>query len=216
MSVSRLRIKLRGETLELLPEKAIYWESQRSLLISDLHLGKAGHFRKNGIPIPNTIHSNDLDRITILLREYSISKLICLGDLFHSDFNREWNDFSQWLDLHEDVEFILVRGNHDILPMNKYLESKMTVFESLEKGPFTFSHKEQLRSSLFNISGHVHPCVRLRGPGKQGLRLPCFYFNEKSGLLPAFGNFTGSYPIRPKKNDQVFGILDNTVVNLMG
>ena len=137
------------------------------------------------------------------------------GDLFHSDYNKEWKDFSEWLILHDEVKFLLVKGNHDILPQEVYLRTTSQVTEIMSIGPFVFTHKAELNDDLYNISGHVHPCVRMRGTGKQGLRLPCFYFGEKGGLLPAFGNFTGSHPIRPKQSDQIYGIIEDSVIDLM-
>ena len=47
-----LEIELEGEKIALLPERALYWPAQHTLIVADLHWGKAGHFRKNGIAIP--------------------------------------------------------------------------------------------------------------------------------------------------------------------
>ena len=41
-----------GQTLILHPAKAIFWKEKSRLLLADVHLGKAGHFRKVGIPVP--------------------------------------------------------------------------------------------------------------------------------------------------------------------
>jgi hypothetical protein len=32
----------------LSPERVMYWEKQKTLIIADLHIGKTGHFRKSG------------------------------------------------------------------------------------------------------------------------------------------------------------------------
>ena len=44
----------------LLPDKCMFWKEHNSLILADLHIGKAGHFRKAGIPIPSHIHIDDL------------------------------------------------------------------------------------------------------------------------------------------------------------
>ena len=119
------------------------------------------------------------------------------------------------MDLYDRIEFILVKGNHDILVPELYNASTLLVVDTYRIGPFILSHKEEKDSILYNISGHVHPSVRLKGKAKQGLRLPCFYFGEFAGLLPAYGNFTGTYPIRPKVGDRIYGILENSVISLM-
>jgi metallophosphoesterase superfamily enzyme len=45
-------LTLRGEELTLLPQKAVYFKKQRTLLAADLHIGKSSLFRKEGIPVP--------------------------------------------------------------------------------------------------------------------------------------------------------------------
>ncbi|MGB1945109.1 MAG: hypothetical protein ACPHM0_05405, partial [Flavobacteriales bacterium] len=39
----------------LLPQKAIMWPAQSMLIVSDLHLAKAEHFRSKGLPVPPTV-----------------------------------------------------------------------------------------------------------------------------------------------------------------
>ena len=210
----QLTINLQGQQVTLLHDKALYWESHRLLLVSDLHLGKAGHFRKNGIPVSAQIHYGDLDRLSQILRQFKCDQVVFLGDLFNSDYNSEWSDFVSWTQIYPDVQFTLVKGNHDILNPVIYRDCKMEVVDELRIKPFLLTHIEQRDEDWYNISGHVHPCVRMRGPGKQGVRLPVFYFSKDAGLMPAFGNFTGSHAIRPKLTDRVYGIIGNSVKNL--
>ena len=42
-----------GQTLVFLPDKALWVEQQRLLLIADVHLGKADHLQAHGIAIPS-------------------------------------------------------------------------------------------------------------------------------------------------------------------
>ena len=79
-------ITVRGIQLRLLPQKAIYIEALRSLLVSDVHLGKAETFQIQGIPIPNTINQITLGRLQTLCHELEPEILFILGDLFHSKF----------------------------------------------------------------------------------------------------------------------------------
>ena len=67
-------------------------------------------------------------------------------------------------------------------------------------------------SKYYNLAGHVHPGVRLRGGPAQSVRLPCFYFNGHQGILPAFGNFTGNYKLKPKSGDKIIAIADQQLV----
>ena len=52
-------IEILDEQFDLYPQKAIFWRTQHTLLLSDLHLGKINHFRKAGIPVPaNTLRAD--------------------------------------------------------------------------------------------------------------------------------------------------------------
>jgi uncharacterized protein len=64
------------------------------------------------------------------------------------------------------------------------------------------------------LSGHIHPAVRMNGPAKQSMILPCYCFQKTHGILPAFGNFTGLSKINPGKNDDIFVVLENSVIKI--
>jgi metallophosphoesterase superfamily enzyme len=81
---------------------------------------------------------------------------------------------------------------------------------------FIFTHHplESIAEGQYNIAGHIHPGIHLRGKGRQELTLPCFYFGGRQGLLPAFGAFTGLARIYPKKGEQVFAIAEDSVIEM--
>ena len=66
----------------------------------------------------------------------------------------------------------------------------------------------------YALAGHIHPAVWLTGCGDPGLRLPCFWFARRHGILPAFGAFTGSAVVKPRAGDQVFVIAEDEVVKV--
>lgn len=200
-----------GEKLLLLPEKAIFWKRKKLLIISDLHLGKAGHFRKHGIPVSGKIHFTDLKILEKLILDNKPSEVILLGDLFHSFINNEWNDFLRFIQVFDRVKFTLVRGNHDII---EEYPKELTVLESLVIKPFSFTHEFE-QTLDYNISGHIHPGYRIRGIAREGLTLPCFYFSNDHAVLPAFGQFTGVKKIKAKEGDKIFGIADDNVMELI-
>jgi len=205
--------QLLGQTLHLLPEKGIFWEEKNYLILADLHLGKAGHFRKSGIPISDLIHSKDILILDKLIAKFKPQQVIFLGDLFHSDHNQGWEVFKRWIKSKAPLPFKLVLGNHDVLDESSYRISNLEVMEKLSLHHFDLTHIPE-ETELYNLAGHIHPAVRLTGKGRQSLRLPCFYFGKKNGLLPAFGNFTGTAKINIDKTDAVFAIADNKVVRV--
>ncbi len=194
--------------------KAIYWKNAGSLLLSDIHLGKAGHFRKAGIPVPSRIHHGDLHRMDALIARYTPQQLLLLGDLFHSDKNNEWDDFRQWRKSYPALKISLVLGNHDVLARQHYLELDLEVTEKLTMEPFTFTHHPEASLYSYNLAGHIHPGVHLSGRSRQSIKLPCFYFGKTNGLLPAFGNFTGHVAIPTFQEDKIFAITPKAIMTI--
>ncbi len=210
-----LKIELRGEQLFLLPEKAIYWPDRDMVLIADLHLGKVGHFRKSGIPIPQKAGRSTIDRLESILFHYDPEKVVFLGDLFHSEYNSDWLGLNNLMERYPHTSYILVEGNHDILRDYNYQESKLQLIrDQVEVGPFVLSHEpiEEVIEGKYNLCGHLHPAVRLEGRARQYMRLACFYFGDNTGILPAFGSFTGCAIIKPLKNEKVFVIAEDKVI----
>lgn len=210
------QVSVAQESLYLLPEKALLWPSKQFLVISDLHIGKANHFRKAGIAVPKAVNHTNLRALTRLVLRTQPERVLFLGDLFHSDPNREWQAFVQWMKQFPDIRFELVIGNHDILPATFYEEAGVHCYpEGLQIGPFWLTHEPQVDPTKgYNLAGHIHPGVRLSGKGRQSLRLPCFWFGEQQSLLPAFGAFTGLHRIEPKAEERVFVIANEKVIPL--
>ncbi len=213
LSMQTFTYRFLGEELTLLPSKAIWWQKKHALIIADWHIGKVGHFRKEGFAIPNKIHGAELKKLERLTSEFNIGKLLILGDLFHSLPNKETQDFNRWIEKQPfTVELIL--GNHDSYSV-KEISEKISCNTESREFPFQFTHEpleeQQIAPNFYGLSGHIHPMVQLVGKGKQSLRLPCFYFGKRKGLLPAFGTFTGGHVIKCKKDTIVFPITQNRV-----
>ena len=208
-------VEMKGEKLILLPEKAIYWAAKKMLLIADLHLGKSAHFRKNGIAVPNQAEQKNWLLLHKLFKEYEPERVCFLGDLFHSTHNKEWEVFGELIDSYSSIKFELVLGNHDILQPELYDKLGFTVYPNLLEEPFLLTHEPLEENGVYyNLAGHIHPGVQLKGKGNQRYRTACFYFGKSGGVLPAFGSFTGLYNIKPKKADQVFVVAGEVVISL--
>ena len=210
---------IHDHTFWLSPERVIFWEEKRALILSDLHFGKTGHFRKAGIPVPQHVYKQDLQRLFHQVQHFQPSQLIVVGDLFHSNTNRELDLFYKWRKDHATLSIHLVKGNHDILKDDCYQQADIHTSKELILPPFSFLHDPQQTatggtSDHYCFSGHLHPGIVMKGTGKQTLRFPCFYFGEDRAILPAFSRFTGIAPIEPKENEKVFVIVENKVVEL--
>ncbi|TXF91157.1 ligase-associated DNA damage response endonuclease PdeM [Neolewinella aurantiaca] len=212
-----MMLNLKGQNLHLSPDKAIFWEEQHSLIMADLHLGKAAHFRKKGLAVPPQILEDNLTRLRELIELYSPERVLFLGDLFHSRLNKVWEVFTSFLEDHAEVDFVLVKGNHDILPAEAYENSALQIYpDTLLEPPFVFSHYplEEEVPGYYNFYGHIHPGVTLGGRGRQSVKLPCYFFEPTRAVLPAFGAFTGLSMISPGAGDQVFVIVEGEVMEV--
>jgi metallophosphoesterase superfamily enzyme len=81
-------------------------------------------------------------------------------------------------------------------------------------GPFVFDHHPRTSAQGYVLCGHIHPGARLNGPARQSVMLPCFWFGESVGVLPAFGEFTGLAQVEPEAADQVFVAAEGEVVRV--
>lgn len=187
-------IILGGQHLILSSGRAVYWTSQKLLVVSDLHLGKSSYFRNSGIPIPSTVMNKDLDKLSLLIKYFAPESLIITGDMFHHTYNADVAVFKQWR-THTGIPMSLVPGNHDRLTNLNYQDLGITVTSPQHIiGPFLFEHETKAASEdHIHISGHLHPGYLLQGKAKQAVRLPCFIVTERQLILPAFSAFTGLY-----------------------
>lgn len=215
-----LRFLFHQQTLWLSPARCIFWEEESVLIVSDLHFGKSGHFRKSGIGIPQNIFKEDLQKLFSQIQFFKPKIVLIAGDMFHSTQNKELAFFMKWRNDIPHIEFYLVRGNHDILPKKFYKEANIKVFENkLSIGDFCFTHDitatcDDEDGKLFTFSGHIHPGIKMNGLGNQSLMLPCFYFGKKHAVLPAFSAFTGLAKIKPVKTDKVFALVKDEVMRI--
>lgn len=207
------RILIADQHLELHPSGVAYWEEEEVLLISDVHLGKVTHFRKYGAAVPQNAILKNFELLQDTLSLYKPKTVCFLGDLFHSSLNREWQLFELWV-LRTSAKIILIAGNHDIISPLKYENIGISLVPELIWGPFLLTHYPEERAQLFNFSGHIHPAVRLKGKGRQSLRLPCFFKNKHQLILPAFGAFTGTHVLKKKRADEVYAIADAMVIKI--
>lgn len=218
--------KILNQQFWLTGDRTIFWEEEKALIVSDLHFGKTGHFRKSGIAVPQSVYKEDLQRLVVQIQHFQPKQLIIVGDMFHSHANKELELFLKWRSDLSGLEIQLVMGNHDILKEDWYKNAGIRLSRStLSMNRFHFIHdisdhlnrSEQFEGNSnatvpYFFSGHTHPGIRIQGMGKQSLCFPCFYFGKEYAVMPAFSRFTGVAIIAPEEEEQVFAIVNNSVV----
>jgi DNA ligase-associated metallophosphoesterase len=209
-------VEVAGERLWLLPQRAAYWPAQRVLLVADAHVGKAAAFRSAGVAIPAGTTTSGLDRLSAMVAILNARRIVFLGDLLHSREGRQPRTlaaFRDWRASHEGIAMMLVRGNHDRRSGDPPAEWGIVCMDQpVEVGPFALCHDPQPLPGRYALAGHVHPAVRMTGKGRDRARLPCFLLRPDHAILPAFGEFTGTFTLAPRPDDRVFVVAGDTVV----
>ena len=207
-----------GERLALLPELAAYWERARTLFVADPHFGKAAAFRAAGVPVPRGTTTGSLARLDSALAATGAARIVFLGDFLHAREGREAETtrvVSEWRRRHASVEMLLVRGNHDARAGDPGPEIDIPCVNGpVVEAPFVYTHKPAVSDDGYVLCGHIHPAVRLTGPGLERARLACFWFGPRTGVLPAFGEFTGVGMVTVEPGDQVWASVDGLVMRL--
>jgi DNA ligase-associated metallophosphoesterase len=212
-------LKISGEEIYLLAERALWWPNASTLVVADLHWGKASTFRAAGIPIPIGTTSDDLARLDSALTRTGARRMVVLGDLFHARAGRIAShtlaELRRWRSLAAPVEILLVRGNHDRHAGDPPSDLRINCVNSPAfVPPFVFRHEPATRGDGYNLAGHVHPGLTLTGRGLQRESLPCFLIGQSGAVLPAFGSFTGFGNVEPGPSDRAFVVVEDEVLEV--
>lgn len=198
MAIEALTIDVNGHALLLSAERAAFDPLQKSLFIADAHFGKDAVFRARGIPVPVGSTAESLKRLDSLIAAHRPESVVFLGDLLHareSHADETLGALGAWRSRHRALRLVLVEGNHDkhagALPEAFGVE---LVKEPYRLGPWALCHHPQIADDAYALAGHEHPVYRL-ATRLDSVRLPCFRFGARSGVLPAFGAFTGGFEV---------------------
>jgi DNA ligase-associated metallophosphoesterase len=185
-------LRFAGNNFEPLPSGGLYWHSQQTLLVADLHFEKMASFARRGQMLPPYDTGMTLARLEADLRRTGARQLVSLGDSFHraDASNLLSNADRMRLDTLTDmVECIWLSGNHDPAPH----AIGGTCLPELTLAGLTLSHEPQ-RGASGLVAGHLHPAAHIYIEGRT-TRRPCFVHDNRLMILPAYGSSTGSLNI---------------------
>ena len=211
--------EIKGETFVFTSEHALFWPRRNTLVVSDLHLGKAETFQQNGLWLPTAAQHTDLESIKILLREFAAAELYVLGDLIHTSKGMTAqliDDFANWSQA-LNTKITITTGNHDQSFFQKRWPSSwdhVTPVDSVVVDHFLFQHEPSVVESRpeadagkigYAWYGHLHPMIRV-DDGVLKTRVPCFYLQASQGFLPAFSSLAGGETIRLGRGEKAVAV----------
>lgn len=209
-----------GQRLSLLPEKAVFLPASHTLLVADMHLGKAATFCRLGVPVPHATNAETLQTLATLVRRWQVRRVVFLGDFLHA---AEAHDlpthtaFLQWRHqpAHASLSLVLVRGNHDQHAGDPPAVWGVTPVDEPWpcEGLMLLHHPTAAPAdATLCLAGHEHPCVHVHGRGRDHLRLPCFHERGNVLVLPSFGAFTGMHTVPAVKGDAIYAVTGDRVM----
>lgn len=173
-------------TMHAEPTGALWIPDAQTLIVSDLHLGKSDRIaRRTGVLIPPYENTETLRRLSDDIARLSPQTIICLGDSFDDLQGVDALDATHHrtlTQLQAGRRWIWIEGNHDPGPValgGTHVAQHMI-------GSVAFRHIAS--NATPEVSGHYHPKHGVPGAGRQR---PCFVYDEKRLILPAYGAYTG-------------------------
>ncbi|MBI5323597.1 ligase-associated DNA damage response endonuclease PdeM [Bradyrhizobium sp.] len=186
---------------------ALYWEAQRLLVVSDLHLEKGSSFAARGVLLPPYDTAATLSRLAAVISRHDPRIVVALGDSFHDrDAHERLSspDRDAIAAMQSDRDWIWISGNHDpALPsdLGGAIASEVCI------GPIAFRHEPT--GSFGEIAGHLHPKARVATRARVTERR-CFASDGARAVMPAFGAYAGGLSIRDQAFTKIFGAPDFT------
>ncbi len=206
-----------GRRLVLLAQRAAWLPEHATLLVADVHIGKAVAFRRLGVPVPHGTTGETLERLQQIVMQTRAEHQVVLGDQLHSRTGLAAQTLSQverWRAGHPGLRITLVRGNHDDRAGDPPAPWGVECVDGpLRLGPLALVHEPAAVPGAYSIGGHFHPCAWV-GRRHDRLRLPCFHVGPEVAVLPAFGAFTGMHALPRGDRDRVFVIAGDEVRSL--
>lgn len=211
-------LTIAGEDVRLLAQRAAWWPRRRTLLVADMHLGKAAAFRAAGVPVPEGGCEADLARLGDLIDRLGAERVVVLGDLLHARSGRTAEvsaSFAAWRGTRPGVRVMLVRGNHDAGAGDPAPAWGIECVDGpWVDAPFVYRHEPGVDERGYVLCGHVHPGIVLRGAAGTRMRVPCYWMGRRVGVLPAFGSFTGMKVVQPVVGDRVYAVSADSIMEV--
>ncbi len=179
----------------LLKSNALYWPSERALLVADLHLEKGSWYAQAGQMLPPYDSRETLERVADAVKATGARRVITLGDNFHDEAGTHRLDpyaAGMLESLIRALDWVWITGNHDETMPRAFgaaVEAELVV------NGITLRHEARLGETRPELSGHFHPKMRVRVRNRHIAR-PCAVLSRSKTagdrlIAPAFGAYTG-------------------------
>ena len=197
-------VTIAGVTLVADLSGALFWQDERLLVVSDLHLEKGSSYARRGVLLPPYDTAATLSRLACVIARHDPRTVIALGDSFHdrdAHGRLSERDRDAITALQARRDWIWIAGNHDpALPD----DLGGAVAGEVAIGGLVFRHEPT--GAAGEIAGHLHPKARVSTRGRSVERR-CFAADGERLVMPSFGAYTGGLSIRDLAFAKIFQTL---------
>ncbi len=178
---------------------ALFIREQKTLVISDLHIGYEEELNKKGFLVPRMHFKDTIERLDKIIQKTQPETIIINGDLKHefgSISEQEWRDTIRLIDYlaKHSKKIILIKGNHDTIlgPIAKKREVEVVnnfAIQLKNKTKIFFCHGDKIpkekrfEDSNIVIIGHEHSAITISDSIRQE-KYKCFLVGKwKLGII---------------------------------
>jgi putative SbcD/Mre11-related phosphoesterase len=175
-------------------ERAVFLPSADTVVVADLHLGRA---RASDVEFPIDERGEVLDRLDALLAEADPDTVVVAGDLLHSFSSlphgvREAVDDLRARVSDADAALVVTPGNHDTRLDDAFDGPTASAYELGNGTIVCHGHEAPETTAERYVIGHDHPAIEI-----EGRRYPCALYAPdayRGGAVLALPAFT---PLAP-------------------
>lgn len=149
---------------------ALYITKEKTLIISDVHIGYEEALNKQGILVPRFQFKDTVKRLNNILKRVKPKTIIINGDLKHefgTISDQEWRDTLKVLDLlSKHGKVILLKGNHDTILGPIANKRNVEIKEHYKINDILITHGDKIPKITKGVKtiiiGHEHPAISLK------------------------------------------------------
>ena len=202
---------------------ALYFAKNRTVVISDLHVGIENVLAADGVFVPISQQDGLLERVRQIKTAVEFDHLIVDGDFKHSFSIRAEGEMRAVREVAKELSRLvgrltIVRGNHDnfITWATRDLDQVHVINGNYQLGNVVISHghetvdMEELNGKVLVI-GHEHPAIEEIGNVRQRLKMRCFLktpLRDENGnaailiVLPAFTDLASGVAVNKQRREE--------------
>ena len=185
-------------------DRAVYLEAAETLVVADLHLGRAA---TSNVSAPLDERGDLLDRLARLRTAFDPSTVVFAGDVLHS-FSTVPDGIDETVtELYDrcvdaGVDVVAIEGNHDRL-LETIWPTSIESAAKLDDGTVVcHGHEEPDVEGSRYLIGHDHPAITIEGVKRPCLCVdPTGYRGREIAVLPAFTRFAGGVELNQLRGD---------------